>query len=153
MTDTQRKIIEIAWDKTLSFGCMVEITKKVKWYYSWSVKYWYWYITESMIWIDCSYTWYDIANDNISIYLKNWVYRPMISMGKNKVVVIWHPIHFWHLMKLNKESQNSLARWLFDKILNRFNQNLNLYSQDCLSWDSDTNQLILDYLLTVKWAN
>lgn len=86
------KIYEVIADKTLSFGCMVEITKKVKWYYSWSVKYWYWYITESMIWIDCSYTWYDIANDNISVYLKNWVYRPMISMEKNKVVIIWHPV-------------------------------------------------------------
>lgn len=130
MTDTAKQIIEIAWNKELNFWCFIYSKER------WEILHHR--ITGADIQVNWEYTcecwWYDVYDV--------WEYQ-----------IIWHPIHFWHLMRLNKESQSSLARWLFDKILNRFNNNLHLYSQDCLSWDEDTNQLILDYLLTVKWAN
>lgn len=124
MTDTQRHIIEIAWDKTLSFGCIILLRDNEYDLHEWRI------------------TW---------LHYSDYVFTTDIWVVWEAEKIVWHPIHFWHLMKLNKESQNSLARWLFDKILNRFNNNLHLYSQDCLSWDEEINQLILNYLLTVKW--
>lgn len=129
MTNTAKQIIEIAWDKKQTIWCIVERSK-----------------TFFRKWLGRCNSWepWVLIKPWICKYKKTW-------MSEWKYKIIWHPIHFWHIMKLNKESQNSLARWLFDKILNRFNNNLHLYSQDCLSWDEEINQLILNYLLTVKW--
>jgi len=129
MTDTQRKIIEIAWDKNQSIGCIIE--RSETYFRQWSGRHNIW-----ELWV--------LIKPWLWKYKKTW-----ISEWKYKI--IWHTIHFWHLMKLNKESQNSLARWLFDKILNKFNKNTHLYTTDFFYWDEELCQLILDYLLTVKW--
>ncbi len=63
-------------------------------------KYGHGIITKSYVGKDSSWSGYDAKKDAVSVYMTDSdVYRPCISLSKNKIQIIGHPVHLEHLMR------------------------------------------------------
>ena len=95
--DKYQKIMEVMSDKTLSFGC--RIYTKDKDYEGRPIAI----VIKPILWTT-SWSWYDRVDDCVSVYIDFWwrsnygKFKPMASFSKNKMEIIWHPLHIWDVL-------------------------------------------------------
>ena len=141
MTELQLEIMRLWADKTLGFGCMVEISD----------------------------TYYDAVKNketNIGRRLKiisndiiEWDYIVVWWIIKNKILnIIWHPITRWRLCYLRQtdKSEDTVVNWVkqkMEKWINlcwNFENNLSLYNKTILEWNEKTQNIVKDFLLSIQ---
>jgi hypothetical protein len=127
LTDLQIEIQKLWADKTLSFGCII---RNIHDYY--------------------------IILDNRNFASSDWTtfWTKELHVDVNRDIRLdenlWRPLDFSRLqyLHLSKPEDKKNFHW-FWKILNHFKKNLELYNQDTLSRDAETNILVRDFLLTL----
>lgn len=141
MTDLQLEIMRLWADKTLSFGCIVEISDT---YYD-AQKY-----KETNIWNRVK----TLSNDIIE-----WDYIVIWWTVKNKILqIIWHPITRWRLCYLNNKINIAninidLAIDIsnkFNAIETKLNNNPSLYNKTILERPEETQLLVREFLLSIQ---
>ncbi len=74
------------------------------------------------------------------------------NLWRWKFDIIWHPLNRWRLWYLHRSNNNRSNRKAFDKMLNAFNKNIELYNQTILErqHNDELMDLILEFLESVN---
>ena len=132
LTPLQREIMQLWADKTLSFGCVVEISDT---YYDAKIN------KETNIWNRIKIIWNDIIE---------WDYIVVWWIIKNKIIqILWHPITRWRLCYLQstKNSTDTSSRY---RLKEHFELQNWLYNKTILDWDETTQIKVRDFLFSIQ---
>ena len=133
LTPLQLECMQLWADKTLSFGCVVEISDT---YYDAKIN------KETNIWNRIKIIWNDIIE---------WDYIVVWWIIKNKIIqIFWHPITYSRLCYLRFINPISSDEKLWLKLEYHLFENPELYNQNILDWDETTISMVLDFLLSIQ---
>ena len=152
LTEKALRCQELGADKTLSFGCMISYTYKSKKY------------IECIVWQDYEYT------DSLSLMRKYWCNADSLRIwnlktDQNTMVassehfdkykdlreytykidnIIWHPLNRWRLWYLHRSNHDRKEWNAFDKMLNAFNKDVDLFQKTII--DRQHNDELMDLI-------